>query len=500
MRALRPAIAAFIVALATPAGAALPQLSLACGSAPAGQDVPCSISRVSGGKGVYVLFQTSDDTAKAGTDYTAVSKQVYLSAGTSSFSIAVHTLANANAAGTLTFNAAVAGGSSVVRAIGSIVEPAPVPAPTPTPTPLPGPTGEAAITDNFDTAAGIEQTWYGPLGRGGIAPASADPVGAFRLFCGAGQLLKDDPLVYPGQPGVSHLHQFFGNLGANASSNYTSLRTTGDSTCDIGSVPENRSAYWMPAMMDGADGVVKPNWLKVYYKRNPKSDPMCKPPELGGIGNCTDLPNGIRFVFGYNMKTGVGGPNDLSSQDSGAITYQCWATNDGAPGFPGAGYYHNIEEVRAAGCPSGALLMIIAAAPICWDGVNVDSADHRSHMRMADGPMYAGQFFRACPTTHPYLIDSLEVQAAFRTDANFVAGKWHLSSDEMVPNAVPGATWHMDYWEAWSPTVKATWHANCINLKLSGSGGDQCNGTQIIGANGPPWPQDFPDHVVVPAP
>jgi hypothetical protein len=143
--------------------------------------------------------------------------------------------------------------------------------------------------------------------------------------------------------------------------------------------------------------------------------------------------------------------------------------------------------------------MIVAAAPICWDGVNVDSADHRSHMAMANGPMYPGQFFRACPSTHPYLIDSLEVQAAFRTDANFVAGKWHLSSDEMVPGAVPGSTWHMDYWEAWSPTVKATWHATCINQKLSCSGGDLGNGTQMIGANGPPWPQDFPDHVVVAA-
>ena len=31
-----------------------------------------------------------------------------------------------------------------------------------------------------------------------------------------GQLKADDPIVYPGQPGRSHLHQFFGNDAADA--------------------------------------------------------------------------------------------------------------------------------------------------------------------------------------------------------------------------------------------------------------------------------------------
>jgi hypothetical protein len=346
--------------------------------------------------------------------------------------------------------------------------------------------GETAVADNFNTASGIEQTWYGPAGRGGVAPASADPVGAFRMFCSAGQLLKDDPLVYPGQPGVSHLHQFFGNTGADANSNYTSFRTTGGTTCGQSSTPINRSAYWMPAMLDGVGNAVKPDYMNLYYKRNPASDPYCKSPDLGGVGICTDLPNGIRFVFGYNMKTATDGPTDVNSQNHDAITFQCWASEDGTVGNNGAsGYYHSIAEVAAAGCPIGARLMIVAAAPNCWDGVNLDTTDHRSHMTWSNGPMYPGQFFRACPADHPYVIDNLEVQIAFTTDANFVAGKWHLSSDEMMPGTVPGATWHMDYWEAWSPTVKATWHATCINQKLSCAGGDLGNGTDIIGASEP---------------
>ena len=48
-----------------------------------------------------------------------------------------------------------------------------------------------------------------------------DDMGAFRFLCGPGQVLADDPIVYPGQPGKSHLHQFYGNTTANA---YSDLR------------------------------------------------------------------------------------------------------------------------------------------------------------------------------------------------------------------------------------------------------------------------------------
>ena len=109
--------------------------------------------------------------------------------------------------------------------------PAPAPAPTTTVSNTASPNGlagETAIADNFDVNA-----WLIP----GEAPhASPDTVGAFRFTCLSGQLLKDDPIVYPGQPGKSHLHAFFGNTGINANSTATSIATTGNSTCRGGTV------------------------------------------------------------------------------------------------------------------------------------------------------------------------------------------------------------------------------------------------------------------------
>ena len=124
------------------------------------------------------------------------------------------------------------------------------------------------IASNFDVSTTLKRSW----GTGHVAAEnSQDVVGAFRFICGAGQVSYDDPIVYPGQPGKSHLHQFYGNTLADANSTFASLRASGDSTCNnIGNgTAANRSAYWMPAMLDGKGHVVVPDYVQVYYKREP---------------------------------------------------------------------------------------------------------------------------------------------------------------------------------------------------------------------------------------
>lgn len=348
-------------------------------------------------------------------------------------------------------------------------KPCPV-APAPTPQPLPTTTtttvpGEATIADNFDVNTGIEPN------PAGLPAISGDAVGAFRMSCTAGQLLKDDPIVYPGQPGASHLHQFWGNTAANANSTYQSLRTTGQTTCGDPDGPVNRTAYWMPAMLDGAGNAVKPDSIQIYYKQLPAGSAACAAIATA----CVPLPNGLRFVFGHNMKTMVGGPMDTNSADYWAMGFECWADDVGTAAVPGR--FHSLAAAVSAGCPAGARLVIFFNVPGCWDGKNLDSADHRSHMSYGT-PETGGQ---VCPTTHPYSIPQWQGHIHFTTDANFTAGKWHLSSDAMMPNTIAGSTLHFDYFEAWSPTVKATWKKECIDAHRTCSNGDLGNATQIRG-------------------
>jgi len=341
--------------------------------------------------------------------------------------------------------------------------------------------GEADIADNFDTSA-----WLEP----GEAPhASPDPVGAFRFTCLAGQVSRDDPIVYPGQPGKSHLHQFFGNTGTNANSTYQSLRTTGGSTCTRSTdVSPQRSAYWMPAMLDGAGNVVKPDWINTYYKRAPASDPRCAVTTDPAVtGKCIEMPNGLRFILGYNMATGTGGPTDMNSLDSWAMGFDCVTSDFNGTSY--TGIKHTITDIIATGkCPINAWLRVYLTFPACWDGKNLDTPDHRSHMAFGTNV--------GCPADHPYAIPEIAIQAFFRTDANFLAGKWHLASDEMMPGTVPGATLHMDYWEAWSRPMKDLWNANCIDGHLSCSAGNVGDGRKIKGMENDAAP--VPNHETVP--
>lgn len=334
--------------------------------------------------------------------------------------------------------------------------------PPPPPPPLPAPSvGLPPIASNFDVNA---ELYPAPI-PGSNSP---DTLGAFRFICMAGQLLKDDPIVYPGQPGKSHLHQFYGNTGANASSTYESLRTSGDSTC-MSRV--NRSGYWMPGMLDGHGGVVRPDYVTIYYKRLPLSDPKCSLSDPAAEGNCVPLPNGLRFIFGFNM------PNPADSP-TGQGYFNC----DGPTGTQG--HYASIPEALShcptAKNPDGSYNRIgaIIQAPGCWDGQNLDSPDHRSHVAY---PGYVNGVLK-CPSTHPNVIPTFVIGAWYRVSADGeqpMDALTHLSSDEMFPDRPAGSSLHADWFGAWDNSVMDKWMAGCINQKLNCSSGTLGNGQGI---------------------
>ena len=100
--------------------------------------------------------------------------------------------------------------------------------------------------------------------------------GAFRTVCTFSHMSFDDPIVFPGQPGRSHLHTFFGNTGTNANSTPESIRDTGNSTCRGGIA--NRSSYWVPTLIDTRDNTpLKPDG----------SSPTTRPAQLAPRPRCS---------------------------------------------------------------------------------------------------------------------------------------------------------------------------------------------------------------------
>jgi hypothetical protein len=301
-----------------------------------------------------------------------------------------------------------------------------------------------AIPSNFDRTALI-------LGGAPIPPSAApDVVGAFRFICQAGQLLKDDPIVWPGQPGKAHaLHQFFGNLSADANSTFASLRARGESTC----MNElNLSAYWMPAMINAALDVIRPDFISVYYKRRPASDPECKRMAARG---CTGLPNGMKLIAGFD--------HDLTGAqpaENRVFHWRC-ATNQV--------HRDNLTDALADCGGAGQVLGTVNFGS-CWNGA-ADSADHRSHVVHFVRDVNSG--LEQCPAGYDKIIPELTQTMAWTvTKAD---GAVRLSSDSATGKA--GTTLHADYMPAWDEPTLAGAMANCIDKLRNASDGDLCDGT-----------------------
>lgn len=342
-----------------------------------------------------------------------------------------------------------------------------MPAPAVPPTPAPSLAGIAAVASGLNVEDHLVKAWTtGDIPK----PEEGQAEGAFRFLCAPSHNAYDDPIIYPGQPGASHLHTFFGNTKADAHSTYASLRTTGESSCNN---LLNRSAYWIAAMMNGHGKVVMPDWVSIYYKRPASTSPFCKPP-YGSA--CVPLPRGLRYVFGYNMQ------DPKKSAPASSYYWNC----DG-PGAVG-GHFPSIGAA-AKGCPVGARLGAVLSAPPCWNGKELDSKDHRSHMAWTaqDGYGHA-----VCPKSHPYIVPQFTLGAWYTVDATLA--DWFLASDRMpgMTAAEPGTTLHSDWFGAWEDSVQARWTANCIEKMLSCSGGDLGDGSQLATTAGYDYPHGRP--------
>ncbi|HSP28294.1 MAG TPA: DUF1996 domain-containing protein [Ilumatobacteraceae bacterium] len=258
---------------------------------------------------------------------------------------------------------------------------------------------------------------------------------AFRMFCEFSHLGFVDPVVSPGSPNFMHLHMFFGNTAVDQDSTYQSLRSTGNSTCDGG--PLNRTAYWMPAVFDGQDQVVVPSRFELYYKAENASDPS----------QVRAKPNGLRMVAG--------------APDTRVFDWRCGGQSG----------------TTIPDCGSGERLTVSVRFPYCWDGENLDSPDHRSHMAYGTNNTWG-----PCPTSHPVHLPELTEFAHF-DNVSDTAG-WHLSTDRMDPSspAPSGSTMHADWFGAWDNDIQDRWVDNCIRALRSASNGNLCDGQQLLEA------------------
>jgi hypothetical protein len=302
----------------------------------------------------------------------------------------------------------------------------------------------------------------------GESIGAANGEAKLRFFCNPSHYRYDDPIINPGAPGATHLHVFFGNMSAGPSSTYYTLRKTGAGSCQGGIL--NRTAYWMPAMIDPVrNKVVVPRVIEFYYHINeferflsqsvPGEYTSAACPGIAATRACPtygvrDIPKGLRLVSGVNPATGVNG-------DGNQIYWSCINPNTGAsngeiikpvfhdPDTPSNGIQNCVSTNDGASSTSFTIQVTLQTQD-CWNG-ELDSEDHHTHVkaRVSDGVSR-----NICPTTHPYLLPSLVLIVAYDVDDTYDYKNWFLSSDRHN-----GATWrggstfHADFLWAWDPDV-----------------------------------------------
>jgi hypothetical protein len=264
------------------------------------------------------------------------------------------------------------------------------------------------------------------VGAAGGRPGAKLHGNNFFVNCRFSHTSNDDPIVYPGEPGKSHPHTFFGNTSTNAASTPASLRASG-TTCK----PEaDRGAYWVPTLFrDGQE--VRPAKGQFYYV-------------LRGYDQMRAFPSGLKMIAGDAHAT--------RPQPERVVYWTCGGRG-GARLGPSASVPAGCPVLRTRvqvlhrTCPTCPLVPRQLSArvktflelhvnfPDCWDGRRLDSPDHSSHM--AHSRDYV------CPASHPVKVPLIRLMIRYPiTDGRGIT----LASGGQL-------TGHADFVNAWNQAV-----------------------------------------------
>lgn len=268
----------------------------------------------------------------------------------------------------------------------------------------------------------------------GLVAALAAPAAAFfRIPC-PGRLIDEraDPVIFPGVVSP-HVHTIAGGNGFGFDMTYEQTQT---STCSSCPIKQDLSNYWTPKLYyqyeNGSfeivpqvgDGIGVQAGMNVYYlqRGGPNNDAL------------QAFPEGFRMVAGDPFKRNS--TDDFASQAVSFVCLDYSTTSPQTAGFP------------TANCPDGLRAQVFF--PSCWDGVNLDSPNHESHMAYPANTSYDNG---PCPASHPVHMISLFFEVLY--DTNQFADMWYGDGQPFVfaMGDATGYGFHGDFINGWNVPV-----------------------------------------------
>jgi hypothetical protein len=280
-----------------------------------------------------------------------------------------------------------------------------------------------------------------------LVPATAHASSpGWIVVCGLAKSLPDDPIVYPGKPGASHLHDFLGNTSINAASTYRSMRL-GGTTCPVG----DTAGYWVPALYKNGrkvdprglrrDG--RPTRNTFYYRADNVSS------AYKASHPVQPFPADFRIIAGNGHATSVAAQPKLGKE-----IY--WGCSDNSTG-----------KLKAPpNCSTGAVSLHVGF-PNCWNGVKDPKND-------TPNVVYPSSY--ECPSTHPRVLP----RVIFRLE--YPVG---TTSAGITLSSGPSYTIHADFWNTWDQAKLRSLVSGCLNAgedcgTFSGSGSEGTMSTSAL--------------------
>ncbi|THH32546.1 hypothetical protein EUX98_g1633 [Antrodiella citrinella] len=247
---------------------------------------------------------------------------------------------------------------------------------------------------------------------------------AFWIFGGTQPLVTTrlDSIVSPGIVST-HVHSVVGGSRFQASYDYNDLSS---SQCSTISVQEDRSNYWAPQLyyhdQNANTFTPIPTSFNIYYLQRP------------GPANerVQAFPTGLRMLAGNPLRR----TNNASNFEDQAISFHCLDSQD----HTGDPAWDERPDFFQHQCPDAMRAQVFF--PTCWDGNNLDSADHKSHMAYPIQNYNGGD----CPASHPVHLVSLFYEMFVSVDQfPYAPGNWVFSFGDTT-----GLGMHADFQDGWT--------------------------------------------------
>ncbi|MDX3574158.1 DUF1996 domain-containing protein [Streptomyces sp. ID05-47C] len=290
--------------------------------------------------------------------------------------------------------------------------------------------------------------------------------GTFATSCGVnanGLFNSDNVIVAPGVTnGAHHFHDYVGNQANDAFASDDDL-ANGETTCvDQG----DKSTYYWP----------------VLRLQNGTQEQDAQSPGGGIEGNAGEIvtPKEVTLTFVGNARSEVTAMPRLLRIITGDAKAFVNGTANANASWSCTGFEDRQLKDKYPLCPNGSDVVRSFSFQSCWDGNNIDSANHRTHVAFAaaDGSCPAG--FKAIPQLVQrivYDVDAPSLQDGGRTTPLFAVDSFPEQLHKPVTD-------HGDFINVFDENLMNEM-VDCINEgRTCGAGGDNGGGDNGGGDNG----------------